>query len=138
MPFQIRIPFMAILEVVNSFSFYLAWKLLISSSCEMVTLLGREFLVACFFVCLFVFSPFSTLNVPLPSICKVAAEKSAYRLLEFNLYITNWFYFSAFRNLSLFLTFTILITAYLDMCVIEFILFGTGLSGTKHLFPSSD
>ena len=137
MPFQIRIPFMAILEVVNSFSFYLAWKLLMSSSCEMVTWLGREFLVACFFCCCF-FSPFSTLNVPLPSIYKVAAEKSAYRLLEFNLYIANWFYFSAFRNLSLFLTFAILITAYLDMCVIEFILCGTGLSGTKHLFLSSD
>ena len=109
------------LVVLNSLKFCLSGKLLISSLNLNESLAG-QCILACRFFCLI------TLNIPCHSLlaCKVSVQKSAGNLLGVPLYVICHFSLVAFNILSLSLIFFIsLITVYLDVFLLGFILFGT-------------
>ena len=103
------------LVVLNSFSFCLSIKLLISLSNWMRTLLG---ILGCRF---FVFHHFRYI-VPLPS--RVSDAKSANSLMGVPLYVICFFSLAAFSILSLSLIFAILITVCLGVFLFGLILYG--------------
>jgi len=73
------------------------------------------------------FFPFSTLNILCHSLlaCRVSAERLAVKCMERPLYVTCCFSFTAFNILSLCLVFVSLISMYLGVFLLGFILFGT-------------
>ena len=96
--------------VLNSLSFCLSVKLLISLSNLNEILAGQSNLGCRFF-------PFITLNISCNSLlaCRVSAEKSAVNLMGIPLYVICHFSLVAFSNFSFSLIFVNLIT----MCLCE-------------------
>ena len=107
------------LVVLNSLSFCLFVKLLISPSNLNEILAGRVILI--------VDSSLSTLSLSCHSLlaCRVSAEKSAVNLMGVPLYVICHFSLAAFNNFSLFLIFAKLITMCLSVFLLGFILYGT-------------
>ena len=106
--------------VLNSLSFCLSVKLLISLSNLNEILAGQSNLGCRFF-------PFITLNISCNSLlaCRVSAEKSAVNLMGIPLYVICHFSLVAFSNFSFSLIFVNLITMCLDVFLLGFILPGT-------------
>ena len=104
----------AVLVVLNSLNFCLSGKLFISPSVLNEFLAGYSNLDCRSF-------PFSTLNMSCHSLlpCRVSAERSAVKHMDFPLYVTCCFSLNAFNILSLCLIFVSLIS----MCLVVF-LFG--------------
>ena len=94
--------------VLNSLNFCLSEKLFISPSL-LNEILARSSNLGCRF------SPFSTLNISYHSLlaCRVFAERSAVKHMQFPLYVTCCFFLAAFNNLSLCLVFVSLILCVL-------------------------
>lgn len=70
--------------------------------------------------------------------CKVSAEKSTGNHMGLLLYLSSYFCFSVFRNLSLSLIYAILIIKCIGVDLFEFLLFGilcTSWSWMSHSFP---
>ena len=86
----------------------------------MISLTCRVFLIIGYF-------PFSSLDISCRSLlaCKVFDKKSADSPLGSPLYVTFCFFLSAFKIISLFLSFNILIIMCHDLHLLGFILFGT-------------
>ena len=118
-PFNIC--FKAGLVVLNSLNFCLSENLLISPSVLNVILAGH-----CNVGCRFF--PFSTLNIYCHSFlaCRVSAERSAVKHMEFPMYVTCCFSLATFNILYTCLTFVSLISIYLGLFLLGFILFGSG------------
>ena len=97
----------------------LVWKALISPSI-LTEILARCSNLGCRF------SPFDTLNTSchFPLACRISAERSAVKHMEFPLYVICCFYLAAFNILSLFLFFVSLISMCLDMFFLGSILYG--------------
>ena len=108
------------LVVLNSLNFYLSIKLLISPSILNKILSGYSNLGCRFLL-------FSTLNISCHSLlaCRVSAERSAVRHMEFPLYVTSCFSLATFNILSLCLIFVNLISMCLGVFLLGFILYGT-------------
>ena len=108
------------LVVLNSLNFCLSEKLFISLSILNEILAGYSNLGCRFF-------PFSTLNVYYHSLltCRVSAERSAVKHLEFPLYVNCCFSLTAFNILSLCSVFVSLISMCLDLFLLGFVLYGT-------------
>ena len=108
------------LVVLNSLNFYLSIKLLISPSILNKILSGYSNLGGRFLL-------FSTLNISCHSLlaCRVSAERSAVRHMEFPLYVTSCFSLATFNILSLCLIFVNLISMCLGVFLLGFILYGT-------------
>ena len=108
------------LVVLNSLNFCLSVKLFISPSI-LNEILAEQSNLGCRFF------PFSTLNISCLSFlaCRVSAERSAVKPMGFPLYITCCFSLAAFIILSLCLVFLSLVTMYLAVFLLEFILYGT-------------
>ena len=106
--------------VLNSLNLCLSEKLFISPSILNEILVGYSYL-GCRF------SPFCTLNISCHSLlaCRVSAERSAVKHIEFPLYVTCCFSLAAFNILSLCLVFVTLITMCLGVFILGFILHGT-------------
>ena len=106
--------------VLNSLNFYLSGKLFISPSI-LNEILARYSNLGCRFF------PFSTLNIACHSLlaCRVSAESSAVKRMEFPLYVTCCFSLAAFNILSLCLVFVSLISMCLGVFFHGFLLFGT-------------
>ena len=106
--------------VLNSLSFCLSVKLLISPSNLNEILAGYSNLGCRFF-------PFITLSILCHSLlaCRVSAEKSALNLMGVSLYVICHFSLVAFNNFSLSLIFANLITICLCTFLLGFILYGT-------------
>ena len=100
------------LVVLNSLNFCLSEKLFFLPSILNEILAGYSNL-GC------IFSPFSTLNISSHSLlaCRVSAERSAVKCMEFPLYVTCCFSLAAFNIPSLCLVFVSLIS----MCLIKLI-----------------
>ena len=107
------------LVVLNSLSFCLSVKLLISSSNLNEILAGQSNLGCKFF-------PFITLNILCYSLltCRFSAEKSAVNLMGIPLYVICCFSLVAFNNFSLPLIFVSQITVCLGVFLLGFILPG--------------
>ena len=86
----------------------------------MRSLPGTVFLVVDFF-------PFSTLNMSCHSLlaCRVSAGRSAVKCMGFPLYVSCCFSLAAFNILSLCLVFVSLISMFLGVFFLGFILYGT-------------
>ena len=118
--------------MTNSFSFPLSGKLFIchlilKDSFAGLNNLGCRSLL------------FMTLNISCKSLlaCQICFEKSADSLMGTPLYITNFFSLSAFKILSLSLTFSILIMMCLGVGLFASVLFETlWLLGLACLLPS--
>ena len=108
------------LVVLNSLYFCLSEKLFISPSILNEILAGYYNLRCRFF-------HFSTVNISCHSlvVCRVSAERSAVRCMGFPLYVTWCFSLAAFNILCLCLVFVSLISMYLGVFLLGFILFGT-------------
>ena len=108
------------LVVLNSLSFCLSVKLLISPSNLNEILAGYSNLRCRFF-------PFITLSISCYSflVCRVSAEKSAVNLMGVPLYIICCFSLAAFNKFSLSLIFASLITMCHGMFLFGFILYWT-------------
>ena len=106
--------------VLNSLSFCLSVKLLISPSNLNEVLAGWSNLGCRFF-------PFITFSILCYSLlaCRVSAEKSAVNLMGVPLYVICHFSLVAFNNLSLSLLFVNLIAMCLGVFLLGFILPGT-------------
>ena len=120
--------------VLNSFSFCLSIKLLISPSNLNDSLVGQSILSCRFF-------PFSTLSISCHSLlaCKVSAEKSGDSLMEILLYVTSCSSLAAFKILSLPSIFAVLIVMCLGADFFGLIFFGFilfVLPGPGYQFPS--
>ena len=104
----------------NSLSFCFSEKLLISPS-NLIEILARYSNLG------YRFPPFSTLNISCHSLlaCRVSAERSAVKRMEFPLYVIYCFSLAAFNILSLCLVFVSLISMCLGMFLLGFILCGT-------------
>ena len=92
------------LVVLNSLSFCLSLKVLISPSNLNEILAGQSNLGCRFF-------SFITLNMPCHSLlaCRVSAERSAVNLMGIPLYVICWFSLAGFNIFSLYLIFDSLI-----------------------------
>ena len=103
------------LVVLNSLSFCLSIKLLISPS-----ILNEIFAGYSNHGCRFFF--FSTLNISYHSLlaCRVSAERSAVNCMGFPLYVTSCFSFAAFNFLSLCFISVSLINMCLDVFLLGF------------------
>ena len=101
---------------MNTFSFFLSRRLFICPSILNDTFAGQSNLGYRFLL-------FMTLNISWQSllVCKISFQKSAYSLMGTPLQVTNCFSLTAFKILSLWLTFSILIV----MCLFASALFGT-------------
>ena len=108
------------LVVLDSLNFCLSEKLLISPSVLNEILAGYSNLGCRFF-------PFSTLNISCHSLlaCRVSSERSAGKHMGFPLYVTYCFSLAAFNILCLCLVFVSLISMWLGMFLLGFILYGT-------------
>ena len=108
------------LVVLNSLSFCLSVKLLISPS-NLNEILARQSNLGCRFF------PFISLNMSCHSLlaCRVSAEKSADILMGVPLYVICCFSLIVFNIFSLSLIFVNLITIYLGVFLLGFILYGT-------------
>ena len=108
------------LVVLNSLNFCFSEKILISPSILNEILAGYSNL-GCRL------SPFSTLNISCHSLlaCRVSAERSAVKHVGFPLHVTRCFSLAAFNILYLCLVFVSLISLYLGMFLLRFILCGT-------------
>ena len=108
------------LVVLNSLNFCFSEKILISPSILNEILAGYSNL-GCRL------SPFSTLNISCHSLlaCRVSAERSAVKHVGFPLHVTRCFSLAAFDILYLCLVFVSLISMYLGMFLLRFILCGT-------------
>ena len=106
--------------VLNSLKFCLSEKLLISPSVLNV-ILARYSNLGCRFF------PFSALNISSHSIlaCRVSAERSAAKRMGFPVYVTGYFSLAAFNIISLCLVFFSLISVYLCVFLLGFILYLT-------------
>ena len=106
--------------VLKSLNFCLSEKLFISPSI-LNGILARYSNLGCRFF------PFNTLNVSCHSLlaCRVSAERSAVKHMEFPLYVTCCFSLAAFSILSLCLVFVSLINMCLGVFLLGFILYGT-------------
>ena len=98
----------------------LVWKAFISPSILNKILAGYSNLHCRFF-------PFRTLTVSFHSLlaCRVSAERSAVKHIGFPLYVTCCCSLAAFNILSLCLVFVSLISMYLGVFLLGFILYGT-------------
>ena len=107
------------LVVLNSPNFCLSEKLFISPSILNEILAGYNNL-GCRF------SPFSTLNISYHSLlaCRVFAERSAVKHMQFPLYVSCCFFLAAFNNLSVCLVFVSLISMCLGVFLLGFICMG--------------
>ena len=126
-----NICFKAGLVVVNSLNFCLSEKLLIFPSI-LNEMLDEYNNLGCRFF------PFSTLNISCHSLldCRVSAERSPVMLMGFPLYVTCCFSFAAFHILSLYFVFVSLISMFLGVFLLGFILYGTlCASWIDWLFP---
>ena len=112
--------FKAGLVVLNSLSFCLSVKLLISPSNLNEILAGQSNLGCRFF-------SFISLNMSCHSLlaCRVSAERSAVNLTGIPLCVICCFSLVAFYMFSLYLTFDSLINICLGMFLLGFILYGT-------------
>ena len=108
------------LVVLNSLTFCLSEKLFISPLILNEILVGYSNLGFRFFL-------FSTLNISYLSLlaCRVSAEGSAVKHMEFPLYVTCCFPVTAFNVLSSRLVFVSLINTSLGVFLLQFILYGT-------------
>ena len=108
------------LVVLNSLSFCLSVKLLISPSNLNEIHTGQSNLGCRFF-------PFITLSISCHSLpaCRASVEKSAVNLMGVPLYVICHFSLTAFNNFSLSLVFANLITMCLGVFLLQFILHGT-------------
>ena len=140
--------------LVNSLSFFLSVKLLISPSYLNEILAGSNNLVWWYWIILtfahlksFLFLhqfclndilagycqldcrcfPFNTLNISCHSLlaCRVSVERSAVKCMEFPLYVTCCFSLDAFNSLYVCLVFVSLINMCLEVFFLGFILYGT-------------
>ena len=104
------------LMVLNSLNFCLSEKLFISPSILNGILAGYSNLGCRFF-------PFNTLNISCHSLlaCRVSAERSAVKHMEFPLYVTCCFSLASFNIRSLRLVFVNLINMCLGMFLLGFI-----------------
>ena len=102
------------LVILNSLNFCLSEKLFIYPSVLNEILAGYSNLGCRFF-------PFSTLNISCHSLlaCRVSAERSAVKHMEFPLYVTCCFSLAAFNILSLCLVFVSLISMCLGVFPLE-------------------
>ena len=116
-PFNIC--FKAGLVVLNSPNFCLSEMLFISPSILNEILIRYSNLGYRFF-------PFSTLNTSFhsPLACRVSAERSAVKHMGFHLYVTCCFSLATFNILYTCLTFVSLISIYLGLFLLGFILYG--------------
>ena len=105
---------------MHSLNFCFSEKLFISPSILNEILAGYSHFGCRFF-------PFSTLNISCHSLlpCRVSAERSAVKHMDFPLYVTCCFSLDAFNILSLCLIFISLISMCSDMFLLKFILYGT-------------
>ena len=108
------------LVVLNSLNFCLSEKLFISPSI-LNEILARYSNPGC--RCF----PFSTLNISCHSFLafRISAERSAVQPMGFPLYVTCCFSLAAFNILSLRLVFVSLLSMYVGVFLLGFILFGT-------------
>ena len=108
------------LVVLNSLKFCLSEKLFISLSILNEILAGYSNLSCRYF-------PFITLNISCCSLlgCRVSAERSAVKHMQFPLYVSCCFPFAAFKVLSLCLVFVSLISMCLWSVSPWIILYGT-------------
>jgi len=108
------------LMVLNFLNFCLSEKLFISPSILNEILAGYSHFGCRFF-------PFSTLNISCHSLlpCRVSAERSAVKHMDFPLYVTCCFSLDAFNILSLCLIFISLISMCLGVFLLGFILYET-------------
>ena len=106
--------------VLNSLNFFLTGKLFVYLSI-LNEILARYSNLGCRFF------PFSTLNISCHSLlaCRVSAERSAVKHVGFPLHVTRCFSLAAFNILYLCLVFVSLISMYLGMFLLRFILCGT-------------
>ena len=106
--------------VLISLNFCLSEKLFISPSILNEILAGYSNVA-------YRFSPFTTLNISCHSLlgCRVSAERSAVKHMEFPLYVTCCFSLAVFNSLSLCLVFVSQISVCLGMFLLGFILYGT-------------
>ena len=106
--------------VLNSLSFCLSVKVLISPLNVNEILAGQSNLDCRFF-------PFITLNMSCFSLlaCRVSAERSAVYLMGITLYVICCSSLVAFNIFSLYLIFDSLISMFLGMLLLVFILYGT-------------
>ena len=106
--------------VLNSLNFSLSEKLFISPSMLNEILAGYSNHGCKFFT-------LSTLNISCPSLlaCRVSAERLAVKHMEFPLYVTCCLSLAAFNILSLCLVFVSLISMWLGVFLLGFILYGT-------------
>ena len=107
------------LVVLNSLNFCLSEKLFISPSILKEILAGYCNLGGRSF-------PFNTLNISCHSLLdgRVSAERSDVKYMEFPLYVTCCISFAVFNILSLCLVFVSLISMYLGVFLLGFILYG--------------
>ena len=105
---------------LNSLNFCLSEKLFISPS-----VLNEILAEYCNLGCRFF--PFNTLNISCHSLlaCRVSAERSAVKCMEFPLYVTCCLSLAAFNILCLCLVFVSLISVCLGVFLFGFILYGT-------------
>ena len=108
------------LVVLNSPKFCLSGELFLSPSILNEILAGYSNLGCRFF-------PFNTLNISCHSLlaCRVSAERSAVKHMEFPLYVTCCFSLAAFSIFYLCLVFVSLISMCLGLFLLGFILYGT-------------
>ena len=106
--------------IPHPLNFYLSEKLFIFPSILNEIFAGYSNLGCIFF-------SFSTLNISCHSLlaCRVSAERSASKHMGFPFYVTCCFSLAAFNLLSLCLVFESLISLYLGMFLLGFILCGT-------------
>ena len=106
--------------MLNSLSFCLSVKLLISPSILNESLAGWSNLGCQFF-------PFITLNISYHSLlaCRVSAERSADNLMGIPLYDICCFSLAAFNIFSLYLIFDSLISMCFGVFLLGFIVYGT-------------
>ena len=106
--------------LLNSLSFCLSEKVLISPSNLNESLAGQSNLGWRFF-------PFITLSISCHSLlaCRVSVEKSADSLIGLPLYVICFFSLAAFKIFSLSLILVSLISMFLGVFLLGFILYGT-------------
>ena len=108
------------LVVLNSLDFCLPEKLFISPSI-LNEILAGYFNLGCRSF------PFTTVNISCHSLlaCRVSAERSAVKCMGLLLYVMCCFFLAAFNILSLCLVFVSLISIFLGVFLLGFILYGT-------------
>ena len=108
------------LVILNSLNFCLTEKLFISPS-----ILNEIFAVYSDLGCRFLPFQYVKYILPFPSGCRVSAERSAVKCMEFPLYVSCCFFFAAFNSLSLCLVFVSFISVCPGIFLLGFILYGT-------------